>query len=411
MRTNDLFLTAAAASLMMLAACTHDDGTTSISEPTPVGNELIISTRHSEMGITRAESNIQGTQFKSGESIHIYLRDAANADTTRYYSPLIYTSDGSGGLTTITNGNKIYWPRLMHSLHIYGVYPTGSMDYSKMNTDLTSITLDTYRTEDRAFDKFFPYFFTVERDQTSEDNYKASDLMTGLPTTYTHTTDGTQGPSFSAPFTLRQNVTPGNIPLTFTHRLTKVIVNVKITEGTNDIEMNDIWDTNPSPEDNKYARVALVNTKRKTWFSLYNNNNTGENTTDDFYDVVTTDRILSEAPDSVIVGQGKTPIDNSSNANSLTLSAIVPPQTLTEGLPFIKVFLIYDSGGSEVVTNTFIYKIPDDGDATPNEVALTLEASKVYTFNISINKPNITVTTSISPWTVTGANDVIGVLQ
>ena len=411
MRTNDLFLTAAAASMMMLAACTHDDGTTSISEPTPVGNELIISTRHSEMGITRAESNIQGTQFKSDESIHIYLRDAANADTTRYYSPLIYTSDGSGGLTTITNGNKIYWPRLMHSLHIYGVYPTGSMDYSKMNTDLTSITLDTYRTEDRAFDKFFPYFFTVERDQTSEDNYKASDLMTGLPTTYEHTTDGTLGPSFSAPFTLRQNVTPGNIPLTFTHRLTKVIVNVKITEGTNDITMDHIWDTNPSPEDHNYARVALVNTKRKTWFSLYNNNDTEGNTADDFYDVVTIGRILSEAPDSVIVGQGKTPIDNSSNAKSLTLSAIVPPQTLTEGLPFIKVFLIDNSSGSEVVTNTFIYKIPDDGDATPNEVALTLEASKVYTFNISINKPNITVTTSISPWTVTDANNVIGVLQ
>lgn len=410
MRTNDLFLTAAAASLMMLAACTHDDGTTSISEPTPVGNELIISTRHSEMGITRAESDIQENQFKSGESIHIYLRDAANADTTRYYSPLIYTSNGSGGLTTTTNDNKIYWPRLMHSLHIYGVYPTGSMDYSKRNTTKEpSITLDGYREADKAFDKFFPYFFTVERDQTSEDNYKASDLMTGFPTTYTHTTDGTLGASFSAPFTLRQNVTPGNIPLTFTHRLTKVIVNVKITEGTNDITMDDIWDTNPSSVDHKYARVALVNTKRKTWFSLYNNNDTEGNTADDYYDVVTIGRILTEAPDSVIVGQGQTPI--ASNANSLTLSAIVPPQTLTEGLPFIKVFLIDDSSGSEVVTNTFIYKIPDDGDATPNEVALTLEASKVYTFNISINKPNITVTTSISPWTVTGANDVIGVLQ
>ena len=401
MRTNDLFLTAAAASMMMFAACTHDDGTASISEPTPVGNELIISTRHSEMGITRAESNIQENQFKSGESIHIYLRDAANADTTRYYSPLIYTSDGSGELTTTTNDNKIYWPRLMHSLHIYGVYPTGSMDFSKMNTDLTSITLDTYRTEDRAFDKFFPYFFTVERDQTSEDYYKASDLMTGFPTTYTHTTNETLGPSFSAPFTLRQNVTPGKIPLTFTHRLTKVIVNVKITEGTNDITMDHIWDT--TPEDHNYARVALVNTKRKTWFSLYNNNDTEGNTADDFYDVVTTDRILSEAPDSVIVGQGKTPIDNSSNAKSLTLSAIVPPQTLTEGLPFIKVFLIDNSNGSEVVTNTFIYKIPEGG--------LTLNASTVYTFNISINKPNITVTTRIIPWTVTGANDVIGVLQ
>ena len=75
MRTNDLFLTAAAASMMMLAACTHDDGTASISEPTPVGNELIISTRHSEMGITRAESNIQSEQFKQGEPIHVFLNN------------------------------------------------------------------------------------------------------------------------------------------------------------------------------------------------------------------------------------------------------------------------------------------------------------------------------------------------
>ena len=39
MRTNDLFLVAAAASMMMFAACTHDDGT--LSTASPASNEMI----------------------------------------------------------------------------------------------------------------------------------------------------------------------------------------------------------------------------------------------------------------------------------------------------------------------------------------------------------------------------------
>ena len=148
MRTNDLFLTAATASMMMLAACTHDDGTASISEPTPVGNELIISTRHSEMGITRAESNIQGTMFDINAEMDVFLRDATDPagvsntnDTTHYApNPKLYkvTNTSTGAIKTYSAGDtedRLFWPKLMHELYIFGVYPVGSVAKGKLTSD------------------------------------------------------------------------------------------------------------------------------------------------------------------------------------------------------------------------------------------------------------------------------------
>ena len=402
MRTNDLFLTAAAASMMMFAACTHDDGTASISEPTPVGNELIISTRHSEMGITRAESDIQSGQFKQGEPIHIFLRDATNiADSTKYLSPRLYvTTNTTGALSPATdngdgtysaNSDKLYWPKLMHSLHVYGVYPIGSVGWSARKTTCDE---NTYKANNKAYDKTFKYYFTVAADQTSEVSYKASDLMTGFPTSYTHTA----GESFTAPFTLKQNENPGPIPLTFTHRLTKIVVNITRTGETADIDMNDIWydETATNPADTKYAVVTLENVVKKTWFCVDNTDEVAASR------VVVGDDGVDAQPEgtTIIVGKGKTHLTG--NSNSLTLSAIVPPQTITGsvGSPthFIKVQL-YDG---ESITNTFYYDLKDN---------LTLLASKVHTYNIRINKPNITVTTSISNWGDGGTTSEIGVLQ
>ena len=409
MRTNDLFLVAAAASMMMFAACTHDDGT--LSTASPASNEIVITTRSSEMGFTRAESDIQSDAFKSNELIHIFMRDAADPasvasvnDTTHYEGAFTYKSNGSNGGTLTRDGStevKVYWPKLMHPLHIYGIYPKGSVGWSAKKTASNDAT--AYTNNRSAFDKTFKYYFTVAADQTSEDSYKASDLMTGFPTTYSHSSDATVGASRSLPFTLTQNETPGTIPLTFTHRLTKITVNITITNGTNDITMDQIRydETATNPTDTKYAVVTLENVARKTWFCVDNT------------DAVATDRVTENGEGvhngngvdkqpgtTVIVGKGKTAM--SGNTESVTLSAIVPPQTITgsAGSPthFIKVQL-YDG---ESVTNTFYYDLKSD---------LTLQASMVHTYNIRINKPNISVSTSITNWTAVGAVDNIGVLQ
>lgn len=403
MRTNDFFLVAAAASVMMLAACTHDDGT--LSTASPASNEIVITTRSSEMGFTRAESNIQSDAFKSNELIHIFLRDAADpasvSDTTHYDGAFTYKSNGSNGGTLTRDGStevKVYWPKLMHPLHIYGIYPKGSVGWSAKKTASDNAT--AYTNNRCAFDKTFKYYFTVAADQTSEDSYKASDLMTGFPTSYNHSSDATPGASRTLPFTLTQNENPGAIPLTFTHRLTKIVVNITKTSETVDIDMNDIrYDADATTPDTKYAVVTLENVATKTWFCVDNT------------DEVAASRVIEDGNDNgdgvdaqpgttVIVGKGKTQLPG--NENSVTLSAIVPPQTITgsAGSPthFIKVQL-YDG---ESVTNTFYYDL---------KANLTLQASKVHTYNIRINKPNITVTTSITNWDAVDAVNPVGVLQ
>lgn len=378
MRTNDLFLTAAAASLMMLAACTHDDGTTSISEPTPVGNELIISTRHSEMGITRAESNIQSSKFDTDEKIDVFLRDASSVLDSTHYAPnpkLYKVIDTNGTIKTYSEGsteNRLFWPKLMHELYIFGVYPVGSVAKSK----LTSGGGGTYN----PFDHTLNYDFIVQEDQTSEANYKASDLMTGLPSGYNvHAT------SYTAPFKLTQHENPGIVPLLFTHRLTKVVVNITKTTGTEDTDIkidDDIIYTGES--DTKYARVTLMNTKRKTTFQVPSTNEL-------------VDGVASNVGE-IVVGRGSTTI-TVGGYTAVTLSAIVPPQQIAATTTFIKVELI-DNGN---VTDTFLYKIPGDG--------LTLQASRVHTYNIRINKPHINVTTSITNWEDGGTINEIGTLQ
>ena len=390
MRTNDLFLTAAAASLMMLAACTHDDGTTSISEPTPVGNELIISTRHSEMGITRAESNIQGTMFDINAEMDVFLRDATDPagvsntnDTTHYApNPKLYkvTNTSTGAIKTYSAGdteNRLFWPKLMHELYIFGVYPVGSVAKSKLTSDGGG----TYN----PFNHALYYDFIVQEDQTSEANYKASDLMTGLPSGYSvHAT------SYTEPFKLTQHENPGTVPLLFTHRLTKVVVNITKTTGTEDtdIPIDDIKYSGDT--DTEYARVTLLNTKRKTSFQVPS--------TDILVDGDASHVATPPATDQVVVGRGSTTI-TVGGYTAVTLSAIVPPQQIAATTTFIKVELI-DNGN---VTDTFLYKIPEGG--------LTLQASRVHTYNIRINKPHINVTTSITNWADGGTINEIGTLQ
>ena len=394
MRTNYLFLTAAAASMLMLTACTHDDS--SSTESAPVSNELIISTRHSEMGITRAESNIQGTMFDSNEQIDVFLRDATNADDTSRYAPnpqiykVINTATGAIKTYTGDNENRLFWPKLMHDLYIFGVYPVGSVSWNNV-VDNTNPTHANYN----PFSDTQNYYFTVQEDQTSEANYKASDLMTGLPSEYTHT----GGTAYTAPFKLTQYENPGTVPLTFTHRLTKIIVNVTKTTGTQDtdIPLDDIKYTGTT--DKKYARVTLINTKRRTTFQVPST------------DVLVNgdaSHATSPSNDIVVVGRGATTI-NVGGYTAVTLSAIVPPQDIAADTPFIKVDLI-DEDKTELsetpenrITDTFFYKIPGGG--------LTLVASKVHTYNIRINKPHIDVTTSITNWEDGGTIDEIGTLQ
>lgn len=338
----------------MCAACTHD-GETIVN----MGQEVVSPTNTNmppELRLTygaastRAESNIQSSQFLSGERVNVYMRDVNGLDTY-YPSSLNFTADGNGGLSRTSNNTRYYWPRQLGPLEIFGVYPENMLSTQKSGDGSPF----TYANE---------YWFTVAADQTDVANYKASDLMIGFPS----------NPSPNvAPCTLFQDGDEGTVNLNFTHRLTKIIVT--LTPATWVAESGSIGqvtadDLAYSTPDTKYARVTLCGIKRKISFKVYD-------ASSDLGAAVATDD-----GNSTVVCLG------SNNA------FIVPPQTINTGT-FIKIELIDTTiEGENKVYATFHYDLTAD---------LTLAAKNVYTYNITLEKPQIVVTVdNITTWTSSG---------
>ena len=172
--------------------------------------------------------------------------------------------------------------------------------------------------------------FSVAANQSTDANYKASDLMTGT----------------AANPVIR---TTAAVPMTFTHLLTKVDVNLTAGDGFTDTQMAD-------------AVVSILGTKPTTTFNVQ-------------------DDIVGAAS-----GDATTITAGTGAANS----AIIVPQTIVAGASFIKVTV----GGGD-----YIYKM---GAAT------TFDAKKCYTFNITVNKTGLVLTvTTITDW-VSAGPDVDG---
>ena len=334
----------------MCTACTHD-GETIVN----MGQEVVSPTNTNmppELRLTygaastRAESNIQSTQFLSGEQIDVFMRDVSGID--HYPTPLNFTTDGSGNLSQTTDNTRYYWPRQMHNFEIYGVYPAGSVSLS------TKITAGDFN----PFTYTTDYSFTVTANQTDVANYKASDLMIGFPS----------NPSPNvAPCTLYQDGDEGTVNLDFKHRLTKIIVT--LTPATWVAESGSIGQVKAEDlaysgtEDTKYARVTLCGINRKISFKVYD--------------------ASSDLGAAVAADEGGNTVVCLGSNNAF----IVPPQTINTGTTFIKIELI----NNESVYATFHY------DLTAN---LVLAAKNVYTYNITLEKPQIVVTVNnITAWT------------
>ena len=172
------------------------------------------------------------------------------------------------------------------------------------------------------------------------------------------------------PCTLRQDGDEGTVNLDFKHRLTKIIVTltpatwVAESGSIGQVTANDLaYSTGGETPDTKYARVTLCGIKRKISFKVYD---------------ASSDLGAAEATDdsnSTVVCLG------SNNA------FIVPPQKINTSTTFIKIELI----NNESVYATFHY------DLTAN---LVLAAKNVYTYNITLEKPQIVVTVNnITAWT------------
>ena len=299
MKATHYFFSAVAASLMLIACNKEnrqviDDG------------QLRLSTENTiQESLKSTAQDLQLTQFANNEKVAIFLLEdvdgtatASGENVTTYSQPLQYTANGTGGLS-----NTQYWPTSGNGLHIYGVYP--------------SVTSGSYNAT-RSF--------SIQADQSSDVNYKASDLMTGKPE--------------SNPVTR----TTGIVPLTFTHLLTKV--NINLTEGDGF-----------SSGDLANAVVYILNTKPTTKFSVNN----------------TTLEAASGTAGDITVCTGKKG------------SAIIVPQTVTASTAFIKVVV---GGGS------YIYRLA---------AQTAFQQSSVYTYNIQVNKTGLKVSSTITPWIAVGS--------
>ena len=348
----------------MCAACTHD-GETIVN----MGQE-VVSPTNTDMppelrltygaASTRAESNIQSSQFLSGERVNVYMRDVNGLDTY-YPSSLNFTADGNGGLSRTSDNTRYYWPRQLGPLEIFGVYPENVLSTQKSG-DTSPFT---YSNE---------YWFTVAADQTDVANYKASDLMIGFPSS--------PAPAVGdLPCTLRQDGDEGTVNLDFKHRLTKIIVTltpatwVAESGSIGQVTAEDLaYSTGGETPDTKYARVTLCGINRKISFKVYD--------------------ASSDLGAAVAADEGGNTVVCLGSNNAF----IVPPQTINTGT-FIKIELIDTTiEGENKVYATFHY------DLTANP---TLAAKNVYTYNITLQKPQIIVTVNnITAWTDGGTSTV-----
>lgn len=136
--------------------------------------------------------------------------------------------------------------------------------------------------------------------------------------------------------------------LEFKHKLSKIVCTLTPGDGL-------------TKEDLTNATVSIVNTKTKGTFKFSDG--------------------TFNAP-----GGTTSEVNMNSNFTPGSYIAVIPPQTFAKEAKFLKVTLSGSAGAGE-----YFYKIPD-GD-------LTLTEGNVYTFNITVNRTGLSVTTSIAGWT------------
>lgn len=216
---------------------------------------------------TRAAVAVQSTAFDTGESINIECTPTGGSTTS---SGVYTTSAASGNVNDLTysSGTIIKWP------------PTGTVDMKAFYP--STVTSGTTS-------------FTVQTDQTTDANYKASDLMYATPIT-------------------GQSQTTSAVGFTFKHALTKIVV--KLTKGSN----------LPQDDFNSCTVTLSANTTAAINSGVAGTANTAGNIT---------------------MGTGV----SSSTAATFSLAAIIVPQTIASGQNFINIKIGNDTGYLQLNSN------------------------------------------------------------
>ena len=170
MKKNMIF---AAIAALALTACSNDD------DIKVGGDNAILLTSSLNVAETRAATDIQTSAFDAGENVDVYITENNGGNNPTTYPQPIEYSTAAGGARTV--GTQYYNPPSGTGVTIYALYPA------------TAATGE---------------LFTIKEDQSTDANYKASDLMYGKPAS------NPVSPSANA------------VDIQFSHLLSKVTINL-----------------------------------------------------------------------------------------------------------------------------------------------------------------------------------------
>lgn len=277
-------------------ACTNDDNEASDNW----NGEIRLSSSNVAVPVSRSLSqDLQLTQFANDEKVDVFVNEnlaSGQTASTVYDQPLVCTANGSGGLAFAASQ---YFPQSGNGVNIYAVYPSGKATVVDASAG-----------------------FSIKTDQSSDEDYMASDLMLGVPES-------------SNPVARTKN----NVNLKFTHKLSKIDITLVVGAGVPTLTG---------------ATVKLKDLSPTTSFTP---NATALST-------------ATGAKTDVIAANGN--MDN-----NLKCSAIIVPQTVQRGAAFIEVTLAsggvltykLDKESTFVSGNKYIYNI------TVNLTELTVTSS------------------------------------
>lgn len=310
------FLMATAAAAIVMVACNNEE-TDNWAGEIRLSSGLAVQ----QVNSTRAANNIQSEQFAADEKIDVFINEAVatgETATTSYTQPLVYTAGGDGSMST---SDQPYYPTSGKDVNIYAYYPSG-----------TVTSIDEEQIE-----------FTVVADQSSDANYKVSDLMYGKP-------------ALNNPVGHTKN----DVNITFKHLLSKVTVTLKQGAGIKNL-------TN--------AKVELLNVLPTTTLTP------------------STGVIFGADGDETDITVMK--VTDSSN---LSGSAVVVPQTLNQEVEgkrrFIRVTL--ETGGILYSQN-----LTDANNDPIGDIVMT--AGNEYKYEITVNLTSLDIKSSINPWDTGGS--------
>lgn len=265
------------------------------------------------------------TQLKPGEQVHVWVDDAGNVADKELYKDRELTAGDDGALT----GETMYFPQTGNAVNIYAIHGNfgEDTDWSEGDFWATEIT------------------HTVAQNQKSEeDGYAKSDLVYAKVNNVARTKEA--------------------INLQFSHLLSKIEVVLVKGDGSPDIQKVEILNT---------KLEAVLTPDKQNNFEVTENGTAGANPIE---------------IDTNLTGADVAANTDSDDGKALN-EAVIVPQLLTKGTPFIRVTLA--DGG------TLIYRLPE---------SKTFEPAKKYRFTVTANlTEQKVVSAKITDWTKETGDD------